>query len=599
MIDFLFHITLNNVGLSLALAIIAAGVGIAFKRPALTHLFWLLVFVKLLLPPLITLPAVPAPDFSETSLFIEAALPGQPDFFNEEKLSYSEVNTTPQAALPEILSHWKHLLFFTWISGSLFVMLWSLFQVSRFHGMLKRETETALPAIQSIAVNIADHLGLKTTPITRITHANISPMVWWIGGKVWLIIPESLIKRLDTEQLKLILGHELAHVSRWDYMCRWIEWFASVVFWWNPVVWWARKNLRANEELCCDEMVLSSMKAKPYIYGDTLLKSLDILTSPTRFQMVMASNFNGGDLLKRRLKLIVSQNESSTKFRWVNGVVLLAALLLLPLGLIQASINDNKKVELELAMIEQKLNKTEEKLSEELSKKEKFRKARQNFDKSISARAIAQRAAESALKSMVESFDPLEKKLDISKDDFQKLKDILYEQMMEISGTLPSNIITATDEEKKERSKKVSEINLKYADIVTDFLGPEKTKIFVDYRLRLSERTRLKYFFEKIPSEKHLSEDQVEHLIDTMNAARKAVYHEMGTGIDLDISSNLTENNISLEAHRTKLIYDAYIKEAAKVMPPDMADLFREDLYQSLKRNEAMMKTQLFEKKKM
>jgi hypothetical protein len=56
MIDLFFQMALNNVCLSFVLAIIAAMVGITLKRPVITHLLWLLVFVKLLTPPFLMIP---------------------------------------------------------------------------------------------------------------------------------------------------------------------------------------------------------------------------------------------------------------------------------------------------------------------------------------------------------------------------------------------------------------------------------------------------------------------------------------------------------------------------------------------------------------
>lgn len=94
------------------------------------------------------------------------------------------------------------------------------------------------------------------------------------------------------------LAHELAHVRRRDYLVRWIEWLACVCFWWNPVVWWARYNLRINEELCCEAQVVSSLKPKPHTYGDSLLKAVEILFYPAHRPPAMASEINSGRLLK-------------------------------------------------------------------------------------------------------------------------------------------------------------------------------------------------------------------------------------------------------------------------------------------------------------
>jgi len=45
MMDILLHIGLSNACITLALAIVAMGVGVSINRPQLTHLLWLLVFV--------------------------------------------------------------------------------------------------------------------------------------------------------------------------------------------------------------------------------------------------------------------------------------------------------------------------------------------------------------------------------------------------------------------------------------------------------------------------------------------------------------------------------------------------------------------------
>jgi hypothetical protein len=61
MTDYLVQMGLSNACFSLVLAIIAVAVGAKAKRPYLAHLLWLLVFVKLVTPPIVTIPiGVPA-----------------------------------------------------------------------------------------------------------------------------------------------------------------------------------------------------------------------------------------------------------------------------------------------------------------------------------------------------------------------------------------------------------------------------------------------------------------------------------------------------------------------------------------------------------
>lgn len=351
MIDLLFHITLNNASISLVLAIAALITGITLKRPAITHLLWLLVFVKLLTPPVVMIPAIPNLWSGDSDTSPQAIMD-----INEQQ-AIEDTQRTGIAGdslfskrVSNVLTNGKQLLFLTWLLGSMIVFTWSLLQVYRFHRLLKNESDTASPEIMSSILKIGNSLGLKNIPAIRTTTANVSPMVWWTGRKVWVVIPVNLIRQMDAQGLQWILSHELAHVRRRDYIVRWIEWLVCVFFWWNPVTWWARYNLRANEELCCDDLVLSILKPKPYVYGDSLLKAVEILVFPACCQPIMASGINGGKLLKRRVKMIVSNNKNISKLRWLKSGIIAVSLIVLPLGLTVAKgsqENEPQKVKLD------------------------------------------------------------------------------------------------------------------------------------------------------------------------------------------------------------------------------------------------------------
>jgi hypothetical protein len=168
-------------------------------------------------------------------------------------------------------------------------------------------------------------------------------MVWWTGGKVRIVIPTTLLDQMDAEQWQWILAHELAHVRRRDYLVRWLEWLACVCFWWNPVVWWAQRNLRAMEEICCDALVLYSMQPKPHSYANSILTAVESLACPAIRPPAMASEINSGGFLERRFKMIVSETPKRSKSRWLQACVLLCAMVVLPLGI--ASAQDYKAVE--------------------------------------------------------------------------------------------------------------------------------------------------------------------------------------------------------------------------------------------------------------
>jgi len=345
MIDFLFQMGLSNAFLSLVLAIVAMVAGAKARRPHLAHMLWLLVFIKLMTPPVMRIPIITIPVQGETAVVINdnsrigALLP------NSRQLNIDE---QPDASVPSELgfSVWNCARVWLppiWLLGSMVVFGFSMIRVCRFGRLLAAEAEVAPQQLQTEAEKIARRLRLKTIPIICTTSARISPMVWWAGGKVRIVIPTALLEKMDAHEWQWILAHELAHVRRHDHMIRWLEWLACVFFWWNPVVWWAQRNLRATEEICCDEMVISSLNPKPKCYADSLLSAVEYLASPVFRPPAMASEINSGGFLERRFKMIISNKSKQSNTRRLQVCILLFAVVVLPFGI--AAAQDYEAVE--------------------------------------------------------------------------------------------------------------------------------------------------------------------------------------------------------------------------------------------------------------
>jgi len=334
MVDLLFQIGLSNACFALALAIVATIVGAKARRPHLAYMLWLLVFVKLVTPPILTIPVnalSPQSDLVAATNDHDANVAEQPVSVETTWVSSlsSRIGTIANDTKPWFAS--------IWLLGGGVVLAWSLLQIYRFSRLLATESEAAPQEVQAAAAKIARRLGLHHVPTICTTPARLSPMVWWTGGRVRVVVPTTLLDQLDAQQSQWILAHELAHVRRRDYLVRWLEWLACVCFWWNPVLWWAQRNLRALEEICCDDLVISSLNPKPKTYANSLLSAVEFLARPVLRPPAVASEVNSGGFLERRFKMIVSENPNRTNSRWLQiCVVLLCALVVLPLGIASA-----------------------------------------------------------------------------------------------------------------------------------------------------------------------------------------------------------------------------------------------------------------------
>lgn len=334
MTDFLFQMGLSNACFSFALAIAAVVVGATTKRPYLAHMLWVLVLVKLVTPPFVTIPVgMPSP---QRDVIVDYPVVSE---FDDEPQSATAVVAQGPSLLASIgakLNAAKPLLAYTWSVGSLFVFVWSVRRVFQFARLLRENTEPAPHQLRTAADTIAKQLGLNSLPAILTTSAHLSPMIWWAGGKAQVVIPASLFDEMEPSEWRWVLAHELAHVRRRDYLVRWLEWLACVCFWWNPVVWWAQRNLRAMEEICCDALVLSCLKPKPRSYANSILTAVELLACPPIRPPAMASEINSGGFLERRFRMIVSETPYRVTSRWLQACVLLCAVVVLPLGLAYA-----------------------------------------------------------------------------------------------------------------------------------------------------------------------------------------------------------------------------------------------------------------------
>ena len=103
----------------------------------------------------------------------------------------------------------------------------------------------------------------------------VSPMLWSFGPTRRLLLPAELLARLTANQQSTLLAHELAHLRRRDHWVRYLELAVVCLYWWCPLVWWARRQLHEAEEECCDAWVVWALPHLTRDYALALVETLD------------------------------------------------------------------------------------------------------------------------------------------------------------------------------------------------------------------------------------------------------------------------------------------------------------------------------------
>jgi hypothetical protein len=77
-------------------------------------------------------------------------------------------------------------------------------------------------------------------------------VVGWLRPTV--LVPMSALTGLSTDQLELILVHELAHIRRYDVLVNYIQTVIETLLFHNPAAWWISRQIRIEREHCCDDL---------------------------------------------------------------------------------------------------------------------------------------------------------------------------------------------------------------------------------------------------------------------------------------------------------------------------------------------------------
>jgi len=133
-----------------------------------------------------------------------------------------------------------------------------------------------------------------------------------------ILLPVSALMGLSEDQLRAVIAHELAHIRRWDFSVNLFQVLAGTLLFYHPVVWWLNRRIRAEREICCDEVAVSAY-GNPLAYARALT-----LLAERRNAPVMAMAINQGILMGRVRRLLHGERfEARSFFVGMAGCLLL------------------------------------------------------------------------------------------------------------------------------------------------------------------------------------------------------------------------------------------------------------------------------------
>jgi beta-lactamase regulating signal transducer with metallopeptidase domain len=249
-------------------------VGLRKASAASRHAVWSLALGALLLLPVLTwavpawrvaiLPAPPAPMAENTSLNTETsaavaeglplALPGRAAIVATVAPQFESASAPLATAPPAWPLNTAQIALLIWAAGAMLVLARLLLGTLRMW-RITRDAERLIDYPWSMLMNrlrgqldIRDHVAIYASAEVAM------PMTWGVLIPVIVLPPES--SAWSGEWRRVVLLHELAHIKRRDCLTQMLAHLACAIYWFNPLVWVAARQLRVERELACDDCVL-------------------------------------------------------------------------------------------------------------------------------------------------------------------------------------------------------------------------------------------------------------------------------------------------------------------------------------------------------
>jgi bla regulator protein BlaR1 len=245
----------------------------------------------LLIPASVLAQLLPAP--TKTEQIVSTSLTGY------ASAAFSSVTTT--AITPTVSATLIVVGLIIWGTGAA-VMLTQL--------MIRQRT-----FIRSLGRMTLDAHGL------RRSNSIVAPMLvgaWWPQ----VVVPLDFETRYSSEEQRLVLAHERAHLLRRDTTANVLASGLLCLFWFNPLIYWAIARLRLDQELACDALVLAQSGIAPRRYANALLKAQ--LATESAWRLPVVCHWQSSHPLRERIVMLKRPLPGSS--RRLGGIVIAVAL---------------------------------------------------------------------------------------------------------------------------------------------------------------------------------------------------------------------------------------------------------------------------------
>ncbi len=242
------------------------------------------------------------------------------NWMNDFTLSVN--SQTPSIAL--------YILIGIWVIGILYMILLLIKSSRHLHALHKSAQPLQHLEVRRLYNCCLNEVGItKEIPVYSTAFLKSPIIVGFLKPCIYL--PIHLISDYKASDMRYMLLHELQHYRHKDAIANYLINLAVVIYWFNPLVWYALKEMRNDREVACDTSVLKMLDENTYEdYGNTLINFAEkVSLSPYPFATGLSGNMKQ---MKKRIINIASY-EKPTFIKRLKGMTAFMLTTILLLGL--------------------------------------------------------------------------------------------------------------------------------------------------------------------------------------------------------------------------------------------------------------------------
>jgi len=169
---------------------------------------------------------------------------------------------------------WRVYAMLVWLLGALALATWLIIRFRQLRGPHRGRQDVAglPPWFGKLLADTAKKLNLRRLPEVAFSETVVCPSVFGIFRPV-LLLPKKDMTGFSPKDTEHVLSHELAHIKRGDLWVHGIYMVLQIVYWFNPLLWFVRRQLQHLRELCCDATVARILREKTTDYRQTILET--------------------------------------------------------------------------------------------------------------------------------------------------------------------------------------------------------------------------------------------------------------------------------------------------------------------------------------